>query len=927
MKKLISLLLSLVLVASVATTTVSATSTDVKTEVSAQSGSRMLYFDIKSFGWSDFKNVYCHITSVDKETQYSEWGSSKELCTYNSSTQTAAFDVSKLSDAEDFDDSEGNCFILTLFTDNSEYMTFETLFGSQCFGDTLVFSGEMIPQPFDKEPVYYGTVFKNHPESGAMKTIHEDGSVTGVAYVDGVHPATVLAEFLVDNYYDDSILSMGRDLVKKLDLNWSDVYVSSYSYVMYLYMLEEFSTAESAEIFSKVVNSVYDDNIKFAMAPTLENDFITQGVGEIVGLNIISDDIYYTFGASLNDVLNYDCEYIFSEYDSDGDGYFDSSYTDEFLSDYTDGYSDDFFENAYDSPSNYTFKSDNTKIASVDTRGRIKGVSVGTAKITVTSKESGRASVCTVKVKKAPTGINIVDDCGNVKNNGITLGYDEYAGFYAVVSENEACNSYTWSTSNKSVLDLYDELDGNEQVLIASGTGTAYLTVKAYNGVSRKIKVVVKDAPTSVSLSEKTITLGVGEKFTISESTNAGSYSSVGSLMWDSDDYDVADIEQKSGNKAEITANSVGTTYVTITTHNFVSAKCKVVVKPAPSSVKLSESSIIIGNGESFTISESTNSGSYANASNLKWSTSNSKVATVQKLSGNKAKIVAKGTGTATITIKTYNGKTASCKVTVKSAPSSVKLSESSIIIGKGESFTISESTNSGSYANASNLKWSTSNSKVATVQKLSGNKAKIVAKGIGTATITIKTYNGKTASCKVTVKAAPTSVKLNKTSLTLGNGESITISESTNSGSYSNASNLKWSTSNSKVATVQKLSGNKAKIVAKGTGTATITIKTYNGKTASCKVTVKAAPNSVKLSTSSLTLKAGQTYVISESTNSGSYANADNLKWTSSNTKVASVKKGSANKATITAKAKGTANITLKTYNGKTATCKVTVK
>ena len=129
------------------------------------------------------------------------------------------------------------------------------------------------------------------------------------------------------------------------------------------------------------------------------------------------------------------------------------------------------------------------------------------------------------------------------------------------------------------------------------------------------------------------------------------------------------------------------------------------------------------------------------------------------------------------------------------------------------------------------------------------------------------------------------------------------------------------------KVATVQKLSGNKAKIVAKGTGTATITIKTYNGKTASCKVTVKAAPNSVKLSTSSLTLKAGQTYVISESTNSGSYANADNLKWTSSNTKVASVKKGSANKATITAKAKGTANITLKTYNGKTATCKVTVK
>ncbi|MEE0858849.1 MAG: Ig-like domain-containing protein, partial [Acutalibacteraceae bacterium] len=68
-----------------------------------------------------------------------------------------------------------------------------------------------------------------------------------------------------------------------------------------------------------------------------------------------------------------------------------------------------------------------------------------------------------------------------------------------------------------------------------------------------------------------------------------------------------------------------------------------------------------------------------------------------------------------------------------------------------------------------------------------------------------------------------------------------------------------------------------------------------------------------------------GESYIISESTNSGSYAS--NFTWSSSNTSVATVKKTTANKAQITAQNKGTAYIKITTYNGKTATCKVTVK
>ena len=78
-----------------------------------------------------------------------------------------------------------------------------------------------------------------------------------------------------------------------------------------------------------------------------------------------------------------------------------------------------------------------------------------------------------------------------------------------------------------------------------------------------------------------------------------------------------------------------------------------------------------------------------------------------------------------------------------------------------------------------------------------------------------------------------PTSVSLNKTALTLDVGKSYTLTKTV---SPSNAvTSYNWSSSNTSVATVD---GN-GKVTAKKAGTATITVKTSNGKTATCKVTV----------------------------------------------------------------------------------------
>ena len=107
---------------------------------------------------------------------------------------------------------------------------------------------------------------------------------------------------------------------------------------------------------------------------------------------------------------------------------------------------------------------------------------------------------------------------------------------------------------------------------------------------------------------------------------------------------------------------------------------------------------------------------------------------------------------------------------------------------------------------------------------------------------ITIKGYKGTIAETYAKENgfkfialdvSEPISVSLNKTSLTLDVGKSYTLTKTV---SPSNAAtSYTWSSSNTSVATVD---GN-GKVTAKKAGTATITVKTSNGKTATCKVTV----------------------------------------------------------------------------------------
>lgn len=130
------------------------------------------------------------------------------------------------------------------------------------------------------------------------------------------------------------------------------------------------------------------------------------------------------------------------------------------------------------------------------------------------------------------------------------------------------------------------------------------------------------------------------------------------------------------------------------------------------------------------------------------------------------------------------------------------------------------------------------------------------------------------------------------------------------------------YKSSNKKVATVTS----KGVITAKKAGTAKITVTSKKNSKKKATVTVKVVKGkvtSIKLNQTSGTLTVGDTVAL-KATVKVSSGGKKNVVWSSSNTKVATVKSGK-----VTAVAPGTATITVKAADGtgKKATYKVTVK
>ena len=543
-----------------------------------------------------------------------------------------------------------------------------------------------------------------------------------------------------------------------------------------------------------------------------------------------------------------------------------------------------------DSNDTVTWTSSDTSVCVVNDNGTVRAVKPGKATITATTG-SGKTATCDVTVILSATSITLSEtDVTLKKGNTKQISY--------TLNPSVATDKVTWSTSDSSI--AYISSDYKGYYINAVGHGTATITATTDSGVAATCKVTVYVEATSVSLKQSKITLDKGKTAQI-ELVPYPDYARVS--ITSCYVYEGSNIVSVT-NDGVITALNPGTETIYVSTSSGGnSLKCTVTVKSPATDIKLDKTAVTIAKDRTYSLSakltpsNSTDSVSYAS--------SNTAIATVSS----KGVITAVAKGTAVITAMTTSGKTATCTVTVSLPSTSVTLNKTQVSIYTGKTYALKATM--APTDTTDNVTWTSTNTDIASVDE----NGVVTAMTQGSAKIIARTTSGETAVCTVKAIAPATSVKLNKTAVSVNKGSTYSLKATINpSDSYDT---VKWSSSNTKIATVT--SSGVVKGITKGT--ATITVTTGSGKKATCKVTVKIPSTSVKLSKTAIMVNKGKTYTLKATMSPAD--TTDTVKWTSSNTKIATVSA----KGVVKGVAKGTVTITATTTSGKKATCKVTVK
>ena len=431
--------------------------------------------------------------------------------------------------------------------------------------------------------------------------------------------------------------------------------------------------------------------------------------------------------------------------------------------------------------------------------------------------------------------------------------------------------------------------------------------------------------------SESSVSLNVGGATTLSTTyfrtvdgakdneTDVTSYAA-----WTSSDPSIATVD---GGK--ITAMSAGTVTITATYNGYRATTTVTVNNTMGYGLVMSKSSLSVhvGSTEELSVYYVTYTNGIETSrtdvtSSATWKSSYTSILTV---SGGTVTGVSKGQAVVTASYRSYSK---SCTVTVTENVTydyQMTPTSTSLVNGRTTKFTVVKRTfTNGTQTNgqdvSSTFTWTSSNTSVATVS----SNGVVTGVGKGTATITAK-YGETTLTGTVTVTPAYTyELVLNRTSMSMAKGATGTIvatyktyADGVLESSTNVTSSATWSSSSTSVATV---SG--GTVTGKGAGTATITA-TYNGKSATCSVTVVGSAT-LSLGWTSATLEKGsvRTNAAIYNPNNGTASTnvTSSAVWKTSNAGVATAGSG-----TITAQGKGTCTITV-TYNGLSASCTVTV-
>ena len=333
-------------------------------------------------------------------------------------------------------------------------------------------------------------------------------------------------------------------------------------------------------------------------------------------------------------------------------------------------------------------------------------------------------------------------------------------------------------------------------------------------------------------------------------------------------------------------------------------------LKIVNAAIKINNDEISIGVNSSYTLSTSG-----SETSNIKWSSTDSTIASVGETNG---QVTGKKVGTTYITV-TDGVNSDTCKINVINnyiAVTDIKTARGSVTLVLNETKNIGASVLPSNATNKS-IKYSSNNPNIVSVDG-SGN---IKGLAVGSTYIFISAES-KSISYKVTVvdNIKLEGISIDKTKeIKEGASDKLTVTYNPN-----NATNkaVSWKSSNTGIVTVDS-NGN---IKGIAPGSATITVTSNDGShVATSKITVTAIDKTLKsisLNKKELKLDSGKTETLTVTYNP-SNTDTKNVTWKSSDTEVATV--DAAGK--VTALKPGTAEIKATSEVGNyEATCKVTV-
>ena len=395
----------------------------------------------------------------------------------------------------------------------------------------------------------------------------------------------------------------------------------------------------------------------------------------------------------------------------------------------------------------------------------------------------------------------------------------------------------------------------------------------------------------------KEVTLNSGDKYTLDYSK--GTYS------WTSSNPDIA----KVSDDGEIVGLKNGETTITITVgKETVTYKVRVEnVDEAVvlTNIKMEKNTVELEKDKSYKMNVTLTPSNATNAE-LKWTSSNEKVATVKD-----GEITAVGPGTCMVTVSSTNGNSDTCLVKVVGDGNynpieKIKIVSTDVSLNKGTSYNLSYEVVPEDSVNL--ITWKSSDEKIATVEN-----GVVYALAGGTVKVTAQSGDLE-EEVNVTVieeKKEPDFI-LNQSEISLPVGNTYTLVPSSNI-------ELTWVSYDINIASVDQ-SGN---VTAKAVGETTVVAKAANGSSYTCKVTVTGAPTpsqeTITLNTNTLSMNIGDKVRLVETVTPTN--NVTNVTWASSDSEVASVNNGE-----VTAKKNGTTTITATLPNGSKAECVVTV-